>query len=87
MCYISCHVPRRRLILSLAVIDDSPRDEFPPRQRHTLKEFAAIAMREMELWRDKIQLRVRDRIQTSVRAIYLQPDGRLTIVADGRIFA
>ena len=26
----------------------------------------AIAMREMELWRDKIQLRIRDRIQTSV---------------------
>jgi hypothetical protein len=23
-------------------------------------------MREMELWRDKIQLRIRDRIQTSV---------------------
>jgi hypothetical protein len=26
----------------------------------------AIVMREMELWRDKIQLRIRDRIQTSV---------------------
>jgi hypothetical protein len=25
----------------------------------------AIAMREMELWRDKIQLRIRDRIQDS----------------------
>jgi hypothetical protein len=25
-------------------------------------------MREMELWRDKIQLRIRDRIQTSVSA-------------------
>ncbi|KAJ2922862.1 hypothetical protein H1R20_g14244, partial [Candolleomyces eurysporus] len=51
---------------TLAVIDDSPRDDFPPRQRHTLKEFAAIAMREMELWRDKIQLRIRDRIQSSM---------------------
>ncbi|KAF8968010.1 hypothetical protein BDZ97DRAFT_1800465 [Flammula alnicola] len=51
---------------SLAVIDDQPRDEFSPRQRHTLKEFAAIAMREMELWRDKIQLRIRDRIQNSM---------------------
>ncbi|KAF9000613.1 hypothetical protein BDQ17DRAFT_1426959 [Cyathus striatus] len=69
-----------------AVIDDTPREEFAPRQRHTLKEFAvsfirlrsenrlfdesldvqAIAMREMELWRDKIQLRIRDRIQTSM---------------------
>ncbi|KAG7089839.1 hypothetical protein E1B28_011485 [Marasmius oreades] len=51
---------------SLAVIDDAPREEFTPRHRHTLKEFAAIAMREMELWRDKIQLRIRDRIQSSM---------------------
>ncbi|KAI0067388.1 hypothetical protein BV25DRAFT_1794820 [Artomyces pyxidatus] len=51
---------------TLAIMDDVPRHEFNPRQRHTLKEFAAIAMREMELWRDKIQLRIRDRIQTSM---------------------
>ncbi|KAJ7593541.1 hypothetical protein C8J56DRAFT_931317 [Mycena floridula] len=51
---------------SLAILDDSPRDDFTPRHRHTLKEFAAIAMREMELWRDKIQLRIRDRIQSSM---------------------
>ncbi|KAH9057814.1 Fph type histidine kinase [Lactarius vividus] len=51
---------------TLAIMDDEPRVEFNPRQRHTLKEFAAIAMREMELWRDKIQLRIRDRIQTSM---------------------
>ncbi|KAF9484335.1 hypothetical protein BDN70DRAFT_910722 [Pholiota conissans] len=51
---------------TLAIIDDQPREEFSPRQRHTLKEFAAITMREMELWRDKIQLRVRDRIQNSM---------------------
>ncbi|KAJ7510381.1 hypothetical protein B0H11DRAFT_1958755 [Mycena galericulata] len=50
----------------LALIDDAPRDDFTPRQRHTLKEFAAIAMREMELWRDKIQLRIRERIQNSM---------------------
>ncbi|KAF7330327.1 Histidine kinase [Mycena venus] len=50
----------------LALVDDAPREDFTPRQRHTLKEFAAIAMREMELWRDKIQLRIRDRIQTSM---------------------
>ncbi|KAF9223470.1 hypothetical protein BS17DRAFT_767327 [Gyrodon lividus] len=40
---------------SLALIDDSPRQDFSPRQRHTLKEFAAIVMREMELWRDKME--------------------------------
>ncbi|EMD34085.1 histidine kinase [Gelatoporia subvermispora B] len=51
---------------TLSIIDDSPRREFNPRQRHTLKEFAQIAMRELELWRDKIQLRIRDRIQSSM---------------------
>ncbi|KAF8623646.1 hypothetical protein AX17_007345 [Amanita inopinata Kibby_2008] len=51
---------------TLAIIDDSPWDDFSPRQRHTLKEFSAIVMREMELWRDKIQLRIRDRIQSSM---------------------
>ncbi|CEL55441.1 DNA polymerase delta small subunit OS=Arabidopsis thaliana GN=POLD2 PE=2 SV=2 [Rhizoctonia solani AG-1 IB] len=51
---------------TLCILDDKTRDEFTPRQRHTLKEFAAIVMREMELWRDKIQLQVRDRIQTSM---------------------
>nr|XP_019046419.1 two-component system sensor protein [Kwoniella bestiolae CBS 10118]OCF25349.1 two-component system sensor protein [Kwoniella bestiolae CBS 10118] len=51
---------------SLCIIDDKPRAEFPPRSRLILKEFAAVAMREMELWRDKLQLRVRDKIQTSM---------------------
>jgi hypothetical protein len=51
---------------SLCVIDDKPRAEFAPRQRLILKEFAAVAIREMELWRDKLQLRMRDRIQTSM---------------------
>ncbi|KAH8100919.1 Fph type histidine kinase [Cristinia sonorae] len=51
---------------TLTIMDDMPRREFSPRQRHTLKEFAQITMRELELWRDKIQLRVRDRIQTSM---------------------
>ncbi|WRT66452.1 uncharacterized protein IL334_003410 [Kwoniella shivajii] len=41
---------------SLCIIDDKPRAEFPPRSRLILKEFAAIAMREMELWRDKISM-------------------------------
>ncbi|WVR06967.1 hypothetical protein IAU60_004003 [Kwoniella sp. DSM 27419] len=38
---------------SLCIIDDKPRAEFPPRSRLILKEFAAVTMREMELWRDK----------------------------------
>ncbi|WVO16127.1 hypothetical protein L204_103794 [Cryptococcus depauperatus] len=51
---------------SLCIIDDKPRTEFTPRSRFILKEFAGICMREMELWRDKLQLRVRDKIQTSM---------------------
>ncbi|GMK57905.1 hypothetical protein CspeluHIS016_0407390 [Cutaneotrichosporon spelunceum] len=51
---------------SLCLVDDTPRPEFPPRSRHILKEFAAIVMREMALWRDRLQLRTRDKIQTSM---------------------
>ncbi|KLT42402.1 hypothetical protein CC85DRAFT_246007 [Cutaneotrichosporon oleaginosum] len=51
---------------SLCLVDDTPRPEFPPRSRHILKEFAAIVMREMELWRDRLQLRTRDKIQTAM---------------------
>lgn len=40
---------------SLCLVDDRPRTEFTPRSRHILKEFAAIVMREMELWRDKVR--------------------------------
>jgi hypothetical protein len=39
---------------SLCIIDDKPRQEFTPRSRLILKEFAAVTMREMELWRDKV---------------------------------
>ncbi|PWN47652.1 hypothetical protein IE53DRAFT_320841 [Violaceomyces palustris] len=51
---------------SLCLIDDRPREEFGPRKRHTLKEFARVVMREMELLRDKIQLTLRDRMQKSI---------------------
>ncbi|EJT46955.1 two-component sensor molecule [Trichosporon asahii var. asahii CBS 2479] len=51
---------------ALAVADTKPRTKFSPRCRHILKEFAAIVIRELELWRDRLQLRVRDRIQTSL---------------------
>lgn len=39
---------------SLCIVDDQPHTEFPPRSRHILKEFAAIVMRELELWRDRV---------------------------------
>ncbi|KAK0495403.1 hypothetical protein EDD18DRAFT_1075778 [Armillaria luteobubalina] len=67
---------------TLVVIDDSPRDDFTPRHRHTLKEFAAIAMREMELWRDKIQLRIRDRIQKSASIHLMEQFSRECIEID-----
>lgn len=51
---------------SLCVIDDKPRSEFTPRQRLILREFAAVTIREMELWRDKLKLRVRDKIQNAM---------------------
>ncbi|UZJ55211.1 hypothetical protein CBS101457_004531 [Exobasidium rhododendri] len=51
---------------SLCIIDDEPWTEFNPRQRHTLKEFSKIVMREMELSRDSIHLRIRDRMQHSI---------------------
>ena len=51
---------------SLCLIDDKPRTQFGPRQRHTLKEFARVVMREMELLRDRIQLSMRDRMQRSI---------------------
>ncbi|GAK66680.1 uncharacterized protein PAN0_014d4903 [Moesziomyces antarcticus] len=51
---------------ALCLIDDKPRTQFGPRQRHTLKEFARVVMREMQLLRDKIQFSMRDRMQRSV---------------------
>jgi hypothetical protein len=36
-------------------VDSNPRKDFPPRSRMALKEFAAIAIREMELWKEKVR--------------------------------
>lgn len=51
---------------SLCIIDTQPRTDFTPRQRHTLKEFGRVVMRELELTRDQIHLRTRDRMQRSI---------------------
>ncbi|KAI4523047.1 hypothetical protein K525DRAFT_255035 [Schizophyllum commune Loenen D] len=51
---------------ALTVMSTNPRPDFSPSERQTLKEFAAIVMREFELWKDKIQLRIRDKIQSSM---------------------
>lgn len=54
---------------SLCLIDDRPWEKFDPRQRHTLREFARVVMREMELWRDKVSTscRVRGVVREKVR--------------------
>lgn len=51
---------------TLCIFDSESKPETSPRTRHALKEFATIVMREMELWKDKIQLGIRDRIQNSM---------------------
>ena len=38
-CILNRHVADR-VHVSLMVLDDAPREDFSPRQRHTLKEFA-----------------------------------------------
>lgn len=48
--------PTNVIFHSLCLIDPSPRKEFPPRSRMALKEFAAIVIREMELWREKVSV-------------------------------
>ncbi|KAJ7195709.1 hypothetical protein B0H12DRAFT_1038615, partial [Mycena haematopus] len=40
----------------LTLVDDAPREDFTPCQQHTLKELAAIAMRELELWLDEVRV-------------------------------
>lgn len=51
---------------TLCLIDVEPRASFSPRLRHTLKEFARVVMRELELTRDRIHLTIRDRMQRSI---------------------
>jgi hypothetical protein len=59
-------IARLRCISASCVFDDKPRTEFSPRQRHVLKEFAAICMRELELFRDRLHLNRRAMIQDSM---------------------
>ncbi|KAG6854400.1 hypothetical protein C0991_007391 [Blastosporella zonata] len=60
---------------ALAVICDTPREDFSPRQKHTLKEFAAIAMREMELWRDKMEQFSRECLEIDTEQHNEKPNG------------
>ncbi|GJJ78662.1 hypothetical protein EMPS_11021 [Entomortierella parvispora] len=51
---------------SLCLLDSCPRTEFSERERRLLIDFAAVVMREMELWHDQVQLCVRNRMMRDV---------------------
>lgn len=61
------------------MIDSHPKDDLPPKQRHMLKEFASILVREMELHSDSIRLKRLNQMQDSVKdfaQICLERDDR-----------
>ncbi|KAF7972518.1 hypothetical protein HWV62_17804 [Athelia sp. TMB] len=83
---------------TLSVLDDCPREEFSPRERHTLKEFAvgqilsirvfalnrliqAIVMREMELWRDKMEQFSRECLEIETTAADQEEESHKEFVA------
>lgn len=51
---------------TLSVIDPTPRTEFTDKERALLMDFAAIVMREMELWNDQVQLCTRSRMMRDI---------------------
>jgi len=51
---------------TLCVIDPNPRAEFTEKERALLVDFAAVVMREMELWNDQVQLCTRTRMMRDI---------------------
>ncbi|KAF9427734.1 His Kinase A domain containing protein, partial [Entomortierella beljakovae] len=51
---------------SLCLVDFEPRTVFTERDRSLLIDFAAVVMREMELWNDQVQLCIRNRMMRDV---------------------
>ncbi|CAO3568169.1 unnamed protein product [Mortierella alpina] len=51
---------------ALCLIDSQPRDTFSEREKMLLVDFAAVVMREMELWNDQVQLCIRNRMMRDV---------------------
>ncbi|KAF9920854.1 His Kinase A domain containing protein [Linnemannia zychae] len=51
---------------SLCIVDDEPRTTFTEEDRINLNDFAAVVMREMELWNDQVQLCIRNRMMRDV---------------------
>ncbi|KAF9361090.1 His Kinase A domain containing protein [Mortierella sp. AD094] len=51
---------------SLCVFDTKPRTEFSEKDKAMLVDFAAVVMREIELWNDQVQLCTRNRMMRDV---------------------
>ncbi|KAF9290342.1 His Kinase A domain containing protein, partial [Mortierella alpina] len=51
---------------ALCLIDSQPREAFSNREKMLLIDFAAVVMREMELWNDQVQLCIRNRMMRDV---------------------
>ncbi|KAG0224320.1 His Kinase A domain containing protein [Mortierella sp. GBA43] len=51
---------------TLCVMDPNPRTEFTTKERDLIVDFAAIVMREMELWNDQVQLCTRSRMMRDI---------------------
>ncbi|KAG0056148.1 His Kinase A domain containing protein [Gryganskiella cystojenkinii] len=73
---------------SLCLIDPTPRTEFSERERQLLIDFAAVVMREMELWNDQVQLCIRNRMMKDVtrwvRGCLDMAKPELNLTADGQ---
>ncbi|KAF9995348.1 His Kinase A domain containing protein, partial [Modicella reniformis] len=50
----------------LCLVDMEPRISFSEKERRLLTDFAAVVMREMELWNDQVQLCIRNRMMRDV---------------------
>ncbi|KAF9362049.1 His Kinase A domain containing protein [Mortierella sp. NVP85] len=51
---------------ALCLVDFEPRSSFTEKERTLLVDFAAVVMREMELWNDQVQLCTRNRMMRDV---------------------
>ncbi|KAF8966007.1 His Kinase A domain containing protein, partial [Entomortierella lignicola] len=51
---------------ALCLVDSEPRTSFTEREKSLLVDFAAVVMREMELWNDQVQLCIRNRMMRDV---------------------
>ncbi|CAG8469785.1 11319_t:CDS:2 [Ambispora gerdemannii] len=51
---------------TICLIDNNRREDFSADDRKVLKDFAKVVVRELELWADRLRLRVRNKMQTSI---------------------